>query len=184
MTVGCAGCGNCCAPVYLSYPISGVLAWLRAPDPADDETWRSYWLGRGGWTDEMREMAIARWQPGSPTRQNAEFMAEHWTEEWTDADGSRVVTCSAYDPDTRLCTAHENRPPICSDYPWYGEPPKRKRALEKVADLGPGGARLGCSYIGDLPPEERPDRVRRLIPITPTNAAPRPRSSSPADIGS
>jgi hypothetical protein len=22
--------------------------------------------------------------------------------------------------DTRTCTAHDDRPPICSGYPWYG----------------------------------------------------------------
>lgn len=33
-----------------------------------------------------------------------------------------VFSCRHFDPDTRLCTNWENRPPTCRDFPRYGLP--------------------------------------------------------------
>ena len=46
------------------------------------------------------------------------FAAQHWraTGEHT-ADGMHAYRCDRFDEETRLCTAHADRPPICRAYP-------------------------------------------------------------------
>jgi Fe-S-cluster containining protein len=83
---------------------------------------------------------------------SAGFAQEHWqvTAERPAPEGSPapvqyLVTCDQFDPETRMCTAHDDRPPICSGYPWYGAEPNPNRALDPQ-----------CSFIAD---------VRTLLPI-------------------
>jgi Fe-S-cluster containining protein len=45
------------------------------------------------------------------------FAAEHWSATGRRDDGMHAYHCDRFDPDTRLCTAHEERPPICRAYP-------------------------------------------------------------------
>ena len=49
------------------------------------------------------------------------FAAAHWhpTGERTD-DGMHAYQCDRFDAETRLCTAHADRPPICRAYPVAG----------------------------------------------------------------
>lgn len=49
------------------------------------------------------------------------FAAEHWhpTGAVTD-DGMHAYRCDRFDTVTRLCTAHDDRPPICRAYPVAG----------------------------------------------------------------
>lgn len=49
------------------------------------------------------------------------FAAAHWraTGQRT-PDGLYAYTCDRFDPLTRLCTAHDERPPICRRYPVLG----------------------------------------------------------------
>ena len=42
--------------------------------------------------------------------------------------------------------AHDERPPLCSDYPWYGREP----------GTGEKGLPLRCSFWADYPAERRP----------------------------
>ena len=75
-----------------------------------------------------------------------------------DAETLLELRCDAFDPATRLCTAQENRPPVCRDYPWYGKDP-----------AGSGSGPLlyrECSYLADVAPDQRPDGARPLIPLT------------------
>jgi Fe-S-cluster containining protein len=46
------------------------------------------------------------------------FAAAHWraTGEQT-VDGMHAYACDRFDPVSRLCTAHDERPPICHAYP-------------------------------------------------------------------
>jgi len=46
------------------------------------------------------------------------FASEHWrpTGEET-SDGMHAYACDRFDAQTRLCTAHDDRPPICRAYP-------------------------------------------------------------------
>ena len=56
-----------------------------------------------------------------------------------------------------ICTAHDARPDVCREFPWYG-------------DVIKTGARFSattrCSYLLDIAPHERPEGARPLIPIT------------------
>ncbi len=66
----------------------------------------------------------------------------------------QVWECAAFDPETRRCTQHAARPRMCSEYPWYGRPPTPTTIREPT-----------CSYWLDVPPAERPEGVRPLIPL-------------------
>jgi Fe-S-cluster containining protein len=81
---------------------------------------------------------------------SAPFAQQHWHEipDYPDLVGDQVcaVRCDAFDPDTRECTAYEDRPPICSGYPWYGKTPDRERLLDPC-----------CSFNAD---------VRTLLSLT------------------
>lgn len=120
------------------------------PDPVTDDGW-AYWREHG-WPEERRDMAIRRFAHDSLYRQDAAFIAAHWVP--LDDD---TCVCNAFDPETRLCTAHEDRPPVCRDFPWYGAEPESWRS---------GDLMLQCSYLLDLPPDQRPEGARPLIPLT------------------
>jgi hypothetical protein len=126
-------------------------ALATVPDPGTDEGWR-YWLEHSKYTDDSRDDAIRRYDPAGRMRADADFVAAYWTET---CDGH--WTCDAYDPEHGACTAHEQRPPLCRDYPWYGEPPSADRA---------GTLYRQCSYLADLPPDQRPEGARPLLPLT------------------
>lgn len=122
----CAKCGNCCDPVTLS-----ADAWQRMGTIAAGGT---PWPGRA--TITPRHTA------------DAEFCREHWTpvaEHTTDGGEYLSLECDKFDPATRLCTAHDARPPICAGYPWYGKEPYRHRGMSPQ-----------CSYQAD---------ARGLLPI-------------------
>lgn len=156
----CAGCGDCCDPVWLgmtglelAHDLAIIAAGRRA-STADGET-------------------------------NLRFIAEHMVplaaqpETYVDglpAAGSGMVAwkCDAFDPATRRCTAHDTRPPICRGYPWYGDAPP--------ADTDAKGAALypGCSHRWDLEPGARGDLAGRLLPLWPVSARQDDRSPLPS----
>lgn len=81
-----------------------------------------------------------------------DFAVEHWTK--LGSEGAEVYyRCDAFDPETRLCTAHDDRPPICSGYPWYG----RTREVLTVLDVVRIWRFPSCEFYADLPPEVRPE---------------------------
>jgi Fe-S-cluster containining protein len=45
------------------------------------------------------------------------FAASHWTATGERSDGMHAYQCDRFDRATRLCTAHDERPPICRTYP-------------------------------------------------------------------
>lgn len=95
---------------------------------------------------------VLMFKPEDMVGPSGPFAREHWQ-----VVGQRVnrndssdrveylVECDHFDKTTRLCTAHDSRPPICSGYPWYGAEPNRDRLLD-----------ARCSYQAD---------VRTLLPI-------------------
>lgn len=117
-------CGACCDPVVLSF------------DPA---TWPAKAAAEG-----------AHWT----TIANAAFAAKHWTlrEHGINPPDETPVTwrmtCTKFDTTSRRCTAYEDRPPICADYPWYHAEPRPEAALDNV-----------CTYHADVP-------GRRVLPLT------------------
>jgi Fe-S-cluster containining protein len=143
MTAGCARCGACCSPVpFTREQHDDVSKWSTAALAGDFIA--AHWTPDG---------AVGKYDPASRWRQDADFIAAHWT-----PDGDGGCKCDAFDPATAMCTAHDSRPPVCRDYPWYGREP------------GTGGMKLHpqCSYLADLPPDKRPEGSRPLIPLTVT----------------
>jgi Fe-S-cluster containining protein len=45
------------------------------------------------------------------------FAAAHWHPTGETQHGMHAYRCDAFDDETRLCTAHAARPPICRAYP-------------------------------------------------------------------
>ena len=58
---------------------------------------------------------------------------------------SAKYECTFFDKETRLCTAHESRPPVCSGFPWYNSKPRLSVGISPR-----------CSFNGD---------VRKSLPI-------------------
>jgi Fe-S-cluster containining protein len=140
---GCAGCGHCCDPVTLD---ADLFARIREHARRDDFVER---------------------YPEEGHRRNLLFIAQHWhpTTAWHE-DGVTVklgLRCDQFDPQARRCTAYEDRPPVCRDYPWYGD--KEGTRCARASSLYPE-----CSYLLDIPPAFRPEGSRPLIPITPVGA--------------
>ena len=156
-SLGCARCGDCCSPVILTPENAELMkTWAGrdyVPDPADDAGWQA-WLD-DGWT-EARETAVERFQTSAPTRQTADFAAKHWHLRTDSPEDASHYDCDQFDPGTRLCLAGDDRPPVCSRYPWYGDGPTAERAVDLYRC---------CSYLLDVPPADRPEGARPLIPI-------------------
>lgn len=126
--LGCARCGACCEDIWIPY-----------------ET-----------PDDLREKLASLGEDDVRSRADLTFMLDHWT---PGRGPDRAVhwrwTCDQYDPEHRLCRAHDGRPPVCRDFPWYGQRP------------GDGGRiHTDCSYWLDVPAERRPHGSRPLIPVT------------------
>lgn len=122
----CARCGRCCDPVILLFdPQERAAEVFADPESSDDNLL------------------------------NAAWMQDHWAvvHSYEDDDGDvvRRVRCDAYDPETRLCGAHDQRPPVCSDFPWYGKPSSEWAGSAQAAALDPQ-----CSFNAD---------VRTMLPI-------------------
>lgn len=118
----CNGCGACCDPVVL----------------------------RGAADLVITEHAAGLHGVPRP-ESDAAFALAHWTRigDAPDGDGG-LWTCDAYDRETRECGAYDDRPQVCSGYPWYGRAPDAGRELYAE-----------CSYRADLPPGAV------LIPVEP-----------------
>lgn len=109
----------------------------------------------GGWKKSADDLdpsipfAIAHWTAyeGPETEKSAEVN-----------DGHRDFRCDMFNPVTRLCEAHDDRPPVCRIYPH--EPEARGGALITR------GLYNRCSYWLDVPAAERPEGIRPLIPLT------------------
>jgi Fe-S-cluster containining protein len=140
----CNRCGQCCDPVdFPRHPLAllPLTSEVAAHDPATDEGW-AWWASRG-LTDRAKTIEVL--QPGHPNQVTADFITKHWHVIAGSDDpaepGHRRLRCDYFDKDTRLCTAHDKRPPVCSGFPWYGKEP----TIEAGADLSPA-----CSYNADV----------------------------------
>lgn len=103
---------------------------------------------------EMREMDVS---PGHVNEENISFILKHWRRisrkkfvqkhpEAIHTTSKVFYTCTKWDPETRLCTARDERPPVCSDYPWYGGDPEITQRMLPAR----------CSFWADVPEESRP----------------------------
>ena len=129
MTAGCARCGSCCDPVIIEADVFFLCG----------------------------ELARSQEFP----HHNHRFIAQHWhpVSGWKAEDGTEClsVRCDMFDPERRACTAYNDRPPVCSDYPWYGDKPNAERAASLPVE---------CSYLADVAPADRPEGSRPLIPLS------------------
>lgn len=124
MTDLCNGCGGCCDPVPLAFTPDLVRRiplrrWLEAGFTERDRDWILNDLTRLP-RREGRERAGYMTQGGITYGSvHGEFVAAV----------THFYSCRWYDPDARRCTNYENRPSMCSGYPWYGNPPDPLMAL-------------------------------------------------------
>lgn len=126
-TTECNGCGACCDPFMTVYSPNDLLLHARHFDP-----------------DELRFMV----EHLSPIRRaDGRRMVAHWSSGWSEMilEGTPTLLpawyyrCDRFDVETRRCTDYENRPDVCRDYPWYGDPPDPNKALPPT-----------CSYLADV----------------------------------
>jgi Fe-S-cluster containining protein len=141
MSARCNQCGNCCENIPMNTTKKAIRALLRT-----------------GKLKTKRGLA------------DATFIMKHWHfAGWMEVynglpkPGQRVYSCDMFDTETRLCTAHKDRPPVCSLYPWYGKKPE----AWMLAPVPAESAKLrSCSYWFDIPKKDRPEwatpvRLRR-----------------------
>lgn len=136
---GCARCGSCCDPVSLDFGLwSRVTERARRYEAADFEDDPDWWRDHVFIAANMRPVGVH--------------------------GGSRVsLECRFFDRAHGGCRAYERRPPMCSDYPWYGREPTAAQGLLSFSVSGSGAC---CSFVADLPPDKRPPGSRPLIPLT------------------
>lgn len=101
MSLGCAGCGDCCdGDLFMNVPLVRLILENR-DDHAND----------------------------ARALEDADFIAAHWTPDTIpDGDGWAHHTCDRFDPERRRCTDYENRPPVCRDFPNYPSNVRSDRA--------------------------------------------------------
>jgi Fe-S-cluster containining protein len=95
---------------------------------------------------------VLMFKPEDMTGPSGPFAREHWQvigERVNRNDDSGrteyLIECDQFDKATRLCTAHDSRPPICSGYPWYSADPNVNLVLDPT-----------CSFQAD---------VRTMLPV-------------------
>lgn len=117
----CNGCGRCCDPVALPYRVAGMgPEQIALIDPGDRD-----WV--------LNHLTEIR-----PRRDGLAMVRDYMRDGMTwglglDGRMAEVVTffysCDFYDPETREGLAYDERPDVCSDYPWYGMPPDASKAI-------------------------------------------------------
>lgn len=68
------------------------------------------------------------------------FAVAHWRATGEQDDGRYAYACDFFDTESRLCVAHDARPPICRGYPWYDEAPGTRPVVLPVR----------CAFRADL----------------------------------
>lgn len=84
-----------------------------------------------------------------PETASQRFCSQHW-HPIARSDEHIVVECDRFDPVGRLCMAYEDRPPICSGFPYYGRPPANGLTSER------------CSFRADF---DLPIMLTRKVPL-------------------
>ena len=107
--VECNRCGGCCEVVHPSTDIPDLHALAANP----------YIVGS--------------------LRRQAELVLGMLDEVVAFDHGRKGYTCKHFDPVTRLCTDHANRPDMCRGYPWYDRTPHKDAYMPAQ-----------CSFQADL----------------------------------
>jgi Fe-S-cluster containining protein len=110
MPATCNGCGACCRPVSLGYSQADVAS---RPERFTEDNWLHI-------LDHL-----------TPITRREAIEIQPWLKEAglivKDIDGQLSPTayyylCDFHDPVAMRCTNWENRPTLCREYPWIGEP--------------------------------------------------------------
>lgn len=140
---GCNGCGACCDPVVSPFTLDQLRKLLPIQLDAEQRENKAFMLAH--LTPITRREGLDRspylTQGGITYITVGGRMVEMF---------SNFYDCDFYDRATRSCTAYEQRPPMCSQYPWYGGIPDPSAALP-----GP------CEYHLDVGRTPVPNPTRR-----------------------
>lgn len=138
-------CGDCCENIHVGLSMAG---WERE---------YSIRFHRMGWNP--RFVGPEADADADAYVREAEFITRFWREvgpvpegELDPAYGPKWrFMCTMFNVEQRTCMAQENKPLVCSEYPWYGKAPRAAIRSNR------------CSYWADVPREEWPEGV---IPLT------------------
>lgn len=97
----CSKCGDCCERIWIAQDPDKVAQWAYLPEYPP---------------------TAARSARANSNIEDARFIHKYWL-----YSGDGFWQCSKWDSESRLCTAHDERPPVCRNYPWYGERPSEDR---------------------------------------------------------
>ena len=108
-------------------------------------------------TEVIRDNSIAADLYGQlqPEGSDVGFIQRHWTLRELTEDGGSRWDCVAFQAATGLCGVHDQRPRVCSGYPWYGAPAPTD--VDRNLDLV-------CAHHADL--------GRTVLPVVEINGAP------------
>lgn len=109
----CSMCGDCCEDIALSVDHGTIVARIAQGKSA------------GKWSKDAQFILTNMRPTGRVVRQGKRV--------------KQVLECAKFDKETRLCTAHDDRPELCKQYPWYGGEPKQGDTTMKAR----------CSYLAD-----------------------------------
>lgn len=137
----CNRCGDCCERITINGGGGDLFGWADWAHEWRDWAWYDLRDGEDCGMDKRSLRQVA----------DAEFILAHWTPHPDSTESDVFYQCSAWDSSTRLCTAHESRPPICRDYPWYGKAPY----------VG-AFASVRCAFWADV---SFPMRVGKTLPV-------------------
>lgn len=124
MTECVRGCGLCCKSISIKFSPDQFTEILEDHIYDKRKDRGSYWY-------------------------DAEFVLDNWIYHGPDKINGHKYSCAQYDEVTRDCMAHENRPAVCSGYPWYG----KENKIEKYSTHLSHNM---CSFQAD---------VRTMLPI-------------------
>jgi Fe-S-cluster containining protein len=116
----CNGCGDCCRVVTLSADKAAMRKIRLEPS---NRRWIDRDLQRLSGTEARRLL------PSLPRSSSQPYYRCRW-----------------FNYETSRCDAYDQRPPICTGFPFYGHEPAAKSL----------GSRPRCSFWADVPREEWP----------------------------
>ena len=143
----CGRCGDCCEKIDYQADWNYLRQWVEWWENQCEWAMLNLLDGEDGNAFELTEEQ-------QRILANVRFIWTHWTPHPDDAGLAMPgFQCSAFDRETRLCTAHEHRPPICRDFPWYEQSDRTPRFSPR------------CTFWADVPLEERPGGKLRALPV-------------------
>lgn len=109
----CHMCGKCCEAIHLLQSPQEVASIAESEKMSGDARFIT-----DNWTPITKEEAFTI---NPYLKQNEDGLAEKGID---NVYGKfYYYTCTQLDKETRKCRVHENRPQVCSGYPWYGRRP-------------------------------------------------------------